>query len=150
PILQVTLTSTTPKPLAALLGLAVSPLPTARAWAAVVVLATAILAAATFAYGRRVGGPLGAVVAVAGLAVIPALPPAMYGGEIDLVSAALLVLAVVSGPRARVALMILLGLVRPLAWPLAGVAAFLAARGSIHRRAALGVAGAAAAPLIWL
>jgi hypothetical protein len=150
PILQVTLTSTTPKPLASLLGLAVSPLPTARAWAAVVVLATATLAAAAFAYGRRVGGPLGAVVAVGGLALIPTLPPAMYGGEIDLVSAALLVLAVVSGPRGRVALMILLGLVRPLAWPLAGVAAFLAARGSIRRRAALGVAGTAAPALIWL
>jgi hypothetical protein len=150
PILVVKLTSTTPKPLASILALIVSPLPPLRAWAAVVIVATAILATASFAYGRRVGGPLGAFIAVAGLALVHSLPPALYGGEIDLVTAAIVVLAMVAGTRSRVVLMIVLGLLRPLTWPLAGVAAFLAAGGSLPRRIALGIAGMVTAPLLWL
>ena len=143
-------TTTTPKPLATLLALIVTPLPPERGFAAVMIVATALLVSATFAYGRRVGGPLGAVAAVAAFALLPSLPPALYGGEIDVVAAALVALSVVSGRRTRVALMILLGLLRPVAWPLAGVAAFLAARGSLPRRLALGVAGTAAPIVIWL
>jgi hypothetical protein len=142
--------TTTPKPLATLLALVVAPLPADRGFAWVMIVATAVLVTATFAYGRRVGGTLGALIAVAALTLLPGLPPAMYGGEIDVVSAALIVLSIVSGRRTRVALMILLGLLRPLAWPLAGVAAFLAARGSLPRRLALGVLGAAAPVGIWL
>jgi hypothetical protein len=150
PIQVVKLTSTTPKPLTSLLALMISPLPPLRAWAAVVVLATAVLVTAAFIYGRRVGGPLGAFIAVAGLALIHSLPPALYGGEVDLVTAAIVVLSLVAGARSRVGLMILLGLLRPLTWPLAGVAAFLAAGGSLPRRIALGIAGMVTPPLLWL
>lgn len=143
-------TTTTPKPLATLLALIVTPLPPERGFTAVMIVATALLAGATFAYGRRVGGPIGAVAAVAVFALLPSLPPALYGGEIDVVSAALVVLSVVAGRRSRVVLMILLGLLRPPAWPLAGVAAFLAAGGSLPRRLALGVLGTAAPIVIWL
>jgi hypothetical protein len=149
PVLIARYATTTPKPLTTLLALVASPLPPERAFAAVSILATAVLASATFAYGRRVGGPLGAVAAVAALVLLPTLPQAMYGGEIDLVGAALVVLALVSGPRARVVLMILVGLLRPATWPLAGIAAFLAARGSLRRRLALGVLGTAAPAVIW-
>ena len=150
PFLVATYTDTTPKPLATLLGVIVWPIPPERGFAVVTVFATALLAGGTFAYGRRVGGSLGAVIGVAALAFLPSLPAALYGGEVDLLAAAFVVLSFVSGLRARVALMILLGLLRPLSWPLAGIAAFLAARGSLPRRLSLGFAGMATAPVIWL
>jgi hypothetical protein len=128
------LTMTTPKPLAALLATLVSPLPPERAMAAVTVVFAAALVAATFTYGQRYGGAAGACAAVSALVLMPAFPIAFHAEQTDVLSAALLVMAIVAGPRTRVALLVLTGLLRPQAWVLAGVAGYLAAPRRTSRR----------------
>jgi hypothetical protein len=128
------LTMTTPKPLAALLATLVSPLPPDRAMAAVTVVFAAALVAATFTYGQRHGGAAGACAAVAALVLMPAFPIAFHAEQTDVLSGSLLVMAIVAGPRTRVALLVLMGLLRPQAWVLAGVAGYLAAPRRTSRR----------------
>ena len=146
----VSLTNTTPKPLATLLAAIVSPLPPTRAMAAVTIAFTALLVTSTFIYGLRHAGPLGAVVAVGALMYLPALPIAFHMEQTDVLSAALLVTAIVSGPRGRIAWLVLMGLLRPQVWVLAGVAGYLADRGRIPRRVVVGVCCALLPMVLWL
>jgi hypothetical protein len=146
----VALTNTTPKPLATLLAVLVSPLPPVRAMDILAALAAGLLASATCVYGYRVAGALGAAVAVAALVAIPAFPIAFYAGQTDLTSAALLVAAIVAGARSRVVFAVLLGLLRPQAWILAGAAAYLASSGSRLRRVLVGAAFTLLPALLWV
>jgi hypothetical protein len=146
----VALTMTTPKPLATLLATLVSPLPPDRAMAAVTVLFAALLVAATFAYGNRHGGALGACAAVAALVLLPAFPIAFHAEQTDVLSAALLVTAIVSGPRRRVALLVLLGLLRPQAWLLAGIAGYLGWPQRTSRRIVAGICCTLVPAALWL
>ena len=143
-------TFTTPKPLATLLAFVVSPITPSRAMAVVIVLAAALLVAATFTYGYRQGGTLPACVAVAALVALPAFPYAFYTEQTDVLSAALLVTAIISTRRRRMACLILLGLLRPQAWLLAGIAGYLQSDGRRSRRALIGAGYAAVAPVLWL
>lgn len=146
----VSLTNTTPKPLATLLAAIASPLPPTRAMAAVTVAFAALLVTSTFIYGLRHAGPLGAVVAVGALMYLPALPIAFHAGQTDVLSAALLVTAIVSAPRGRIAWLVLMGLLRPQVWLLAGIAGYLAGRGRIPRRIVVGVCCALLPMVLWL
>jgi hypothetical protein len=146
----VSLTSTTPKPLATLLALLVSPLPPARAMAIVTVVFAALLFAATFTYGYRQGGALGAFAAVTALAFLPALSVAFRNEQTDVISAALLVTAIVSGPRARIVCLTLMGLLRPQAWLLAGIAGYLASTRRLPRRILTGACCALLPAALWL
>jgi hypothetical protein len=146
----VSLTHTTPKPLTTLLAALVYPLPPVRAMAVVTVLCAAVLVVATFVYGWRQGGALPACAGVAALAVLPAFASSFRAEETDVISSALLVTAIVAGPRWRIAWLVLLGLVRPQAWPLAGIAGYLASERPLWRRLAAGAGCALLAPVIWL
>ena len=148
---SLTYTYTTPKPLATWLALLVSPVTPTRAMAVVTVLCAAMLVTATFVYGyRQGGGALAACVAVWALAALPAYPYAFYTEQTDVMSAGLLVTAIVTTRRPRMACLILLGLLRPQAWILAGIAGYLGAGGSRLRRAGVGAGYAAVAPVLWL
>jgi hypothetical protein len=147
---SLTFTFTTPKPLATWLALVVSPITPTRAMAVVTVLCAAMLVTSIFIYGYRQGGALAAFVAVWALAALPAYPYAFYTEQTDVMSAALLVTAIVTTRRPRMACLILLGLLRPQAWILAGIAGYLGAGGSRLRRAVVGTAYGAVAPVLWL
>ncbi|HET7378635.1 MAG TPA: hypothetical protein VFJ24_01210 [Gaiellales bacterium] len=143
-------TSTTPKPLATVLGAIASPLPPQRAFAIVVALLAAVLAAAVFSRAWADGGAVAAVGAIAAVAFLPRLNSALLSGLIDAVNAALLMVALATRGWIRVAILVAGGLLRPEAWLLAGVAGFLAAAGSLRRRLALGAAATAAPIVLWL
>ncbi len=146
----VAITNTTPKPLATLLAVVVSPLPPVRGLDVLVVLSAGLLATATWMYGLRAGGPLGAWAALAALLLLPAFPAAFYGGQTDLISAALLVAAIVAGPRGRIAWLVLLGLLRPQTWILAGIAGYLATTGRRSRRVLVGAGCALLPAVLWV
>jgi hypothetical protein len=146
----VDLTNTTPKPFATILAFVVSPFPPVRAMDAVVVLFTALLVASTYIYGYRLGGMPAACAAVAALVFLPALPIAFHGGQTDVISAALLVTAIVSPPRPRIVWLVLLGLLRPQAWLLAGIAGYLASTGRLPKRALAGVCWTVVPAVLWL
>jgi hypothetical protein len=146
----VSLTNTTPKPLATLLALLVAPLPPLRAMAVVMVVFGALLIAATFIYGYRQGGALPACVAVTVLVFTRAFQIALHAEQTDLISAALLVTAIVSPPRWRITCLVLLGLLRPQAWLLAGIAGYLATTGRRSRRILAGAGWTLVPALLWL
>jgi hypothetical protein len=146
----VAITNTTPKPFATLLAVLVSPLPPVRGLDVLVVLFAGVLATATWMYGRRVGGALGAWAALAALLLLPAFPAAFYSGQTDLISAALLVAAIVAGPRGRIAWLVLLGLLRPQTWILTGIAGYLATTGRRPRRMLVGVGCALLPVVLWV
>jgi hypothetical protein len=142
-------TLTTPKPLGIALGAVTSPLPPQRAFQAAVLVFLAGLAAALFWAAYREGGTVGAVVAMVALATSAVLGVSLRLGLIDGVAAALVMLALVTGGRARYAALVLAGLARPEAWLVSGVAVFAGVAGDRRRRVALAALGAAAAPAAW-
>ena len=141
---------TTPKPLGTLLGAAVSPLPPQRAFQAAVIVSLAALAAALFWVAYRLAGTIGATVALAALGFSAALATSLRSALVDGIAAALVMLALATRGRTRLVCLIVVGLGRPEAWPLAGVAAYADAGGSVRRRLVHAALATAAAPLIWV
>ena len=142
--------ATTPKPLAAVLGTVVAPLPPERAFPVVVALAAAALAAALFAAAYREGGAVAAAVAVVALAFGASLPASIAFGLVDVVVAALVMAGVALRGQWRVGAFVLAGLLRPEAWVLAAIAGLTETAGSLARRLGMAVAAGAAAPALWL
>jgi hypothetical protein len=140
-------TATTPKPLASVLAAMVSPLPPTRAWALVVALALGVLVAALFAAGSREAGALGGVVAVGAFLVAAPLERVVWSSLVDAVTAAFVVLAIALRGRARIASLVLAGLLRPEAWVLSALAGYTESAGSRLRRVLLGI-GAGVLPLV--
>jgi hypothetical protein len=144
------LTSTTPKPLGAILGALISPLPPERAFGVVVALALGVLVGALFAAGERRAGAVAGVAAVLAFLAVSMLPSVLAFQLIDAVTAAFIALAFALRGRARIALIVLTGLARPEAWPLAAVAGFTETTGRLRRRIVVAAVSAAAAPLLWV
>jgi hypothetical protein len=142
--------ATTPKPLAAVLGTLVAPLPPERAFPVVVALAAAVLAAALFAAAFREGGAVAACVAVVALGFGVRLPAHVAFGLVDVVVAALVMAGVALRGPWRIGAFVLAGLLRPEAWVLAAIAGFTETAGSLARRAGVAVAAGAAGPVLWL
>jgi hypothetical protein len=142
--------STTPKPLAAVLGTLVSPLPADRAFAVVVALALGALAAALFAAAYREGGAVAAAVSVVVLAVGARLDAAVAFAYVDGVVAALVLVGIALRGRLRMGAFVLAGLLRPEAWLVAGVAGFTETADSLRRRVGAALVSALAAPALWV
>jgi hypothetical protein len=142
--------ATTPKPLAAALGLVVAPLPAERAFPVVVAIAAAVLAAALFAAAYREAGAVAAAVAVVALAFGARLPAYAAFGYADVVVAALVLAGIALRGRWRLAALVLAGLLRPEAWVLAAIVGFTETSGILARRVGGAVAAGAAAPLLWI
>ena len=142
--------ATTPKPLAALLGVFVAPLPAERAFAVVVALAAAVLVGALFAAAFRAEGTVAAAVSVVVLVIALPLGKILAFAYVDAVVAALVMLGVALRGPWRIAALILAGLLRPEAWLLAGVAGLTETRGSFRRRVLAGAIAGLAAPLLWI
>ena len=142
--------ATTPKPLAALIGTAASPLPPERAFAVAVALAAAGLVAALFAAAFREGGAVAAAVAVVALALGAQLPAFVALGYVDVVVAALVMAGVALRGYWRIGALVLAGLLRPEAWILAAIAGFTESAGSRARRMGGAVVAGAAAPALWI
>jgi hypothetical protein len=140
-------TATTPKPLATVLAAIVSPLPPNRAWALVVALALGVLVAALLAAGYREAGTLGGVAAVGAFVFAAPLERVLWSSLVDAVTAALVVLAIALRGRARVASLVLAGLLRPEAWLVSALAGYVESAGSRWRRLLLGI-GAGVLPLV--
>jgi hypothetical protein len=142
--------ATTPKPLAAVLGTLVSPLPADRAFAVVLALALAALAASLFAAAYREGGAVAAAVSVVVLAVGARLDAAVAFAYVDGVVAALVLAGIALRGRLRIGALVLAGLLRPEAWLVAAVAGFTETAGSLRRRAGAALAAGLAAPVLWM
>lgn len=141
---------TTPKPLGMLLGVLVEPLPPDRGFQLAVIALLGVMAAALYWVAFQQAGTVGAVVALACLGLSAVIGSSLKFGLIDGAAAGLVMLAIATRGRRRLACLILAGLARPEAWLLAGVAAYSQATGGFHRRLAFGLFSAAIAPLIWL
>lgn len=141
---------TTPKPLGFLVGILVSPLPPQRAFLAAVVVMIAVGAAALFWASYRVGGTAGAVVAVGALGVSSVVGASLLDALIDAIAAGLLMLALATRGRVRLAALFVLGLGRPEAWILSAVAAYAGSQAGTRRRLATGAAWTLAAPVLWI
>ncbi len=141
---------TTPKPLGILLGMLVEPLPPERGFQLAVIALLGVMAAALYWVAFKQAGTGGAVVALACLGLSAVIGGSLKFGLIDGAVAGLVMLAIATRGRRRLACLILAGLARPEAWLLAGVAGYSQATGGIHRRLAFGLFSAAIAPLIWL
>jgi hypothetical protein len=142
--------ATTPKPLAALIGVLVVPLPPERALALVAALALGAVAASLFAAAYREGGAVAAAIAVVALAVGARLNVVVAFGYIDAVVSALLLAGVALRGRLRIAALALAGLLRPEAWVLAAVAGFTETAGSLRRRAVSALVAGVLAPALWI
>jgi hypothetical protein len=142
--------ATTPKPLAALLGALVVPLPAERALAVVVALALGGLAASLFAAAYREGGAVAGAAAVVALAAGARLDVAVAFAYIDVVVAALVMAGVALRGRLRMGAFVLAGLLRPEVWPLAAVAGFSETAGALRRRAGGALVTGLAAPALWI
>jgi hypothetical protein len=142
--------ATTPKPLAAVLGLFVAPLPPERAFAVIVALALAVLAAALFAAAYREGGTVAAAAAVIALVVGARLDVAVAFAYIDVVVAALVMAGVVLRGRLRIGAFVLAGLLRPEAWLVAGYAGFSETKGRLRLRAGAALLAGLLAPTLWI
>jgi hypothetical protein len=141
--------ATTPKPLATLLALPVVPLPPERAFPLVVAVFAGVLAGALFAAAHRRAGTLAGVAAVGALVFGVRLDLILWFGHSDGITAALVVLALALGGWPRVGCLVAAGLLRPEAWLLAGIAAFLESRGRF-RRPAFAAAAFVLPVLLWL
>ena len=142
--------ATTPKPLAALLGFLVVPLPPERAFAVVAALALAALAASLFAVAYRAGGTIAAAISVVALLVGARLNVVLAFGYIDAVVSALILVGIALRGRLRVAALVLAGLLRPEAWVLAAVAGFSETAGPLRRRAGGALVAGVIAPALWI
>src|SRR6266508_23288 len=142
-------TATTPKPLASVLAAIVSPLPPTRAWALVVGLALGVLVASLLAAGSREAGTLGGVAAVGAFVVAAPLDRVLWTSLVDAVTAALVVLAIALRGRARIASLVLAGLLRPEAWVLSALAGYVESAGSRLRRLLLGIGAGVLPLLLW-
>jgi hypothetical protein len=142
---------TYPNPLGYLLGIAVSPFAPARVIPALVAVAMAASVAWLFQAGARTGGALGGVLAACVFASTYGFAQSLQWATIDACVAAVVLAALASGGRARVGLLMLAGLARPEAWPVAGLACYLALapRRPIPVRLGLALAAGAAAPAAW-
>lgn len=140
---------TTPKPLGMLLGMIAGPLPPERGFQLVVIVLLGAMAAALYWVAFNTAGTVGAAVALACLGTSAVIGQSLQKSLIDGAAAALVMLAIATSGRRRLLCLILAGLARPEAWLLTGVAAYSQASGSPRRRLALGLLGAALAPLIW-
>jgi hypothetical protein len=141
---------TAPKPLGLLLGALVSPLPPQRAFQAAVIAMLAVGAAALFWAAFRAGGTIGAVAAVGVLGTSLVVGGSLGDALIDAIAAALVMLAIATRGRVRLAVLFVLGLGRPEAWILSAVAAYADSEGSMRRRLAASAAWALAAPALWV
>jgi hypothetical protein len=142
--------ATTPKPLAALLGAVVVPLPPDRALAVVVALALGALAASLFAAAYREGGAVAAAVAVVVLAAGARLNVTAAFAYIDAVVAAFVLAGFALRGRLRIGALVLAGLLRPEAWALAAVAGFSETAGSLRRRAGGALFAGMVGPVLWI
>ena len=142
--------ATTPKPLAALLGAIVVPLPPERAFAVVVALAAAALVAGLFVAGHRQGGPIAAAGAVVAFALGARISVSVAYAHIDVLVAALVVAGVALRGPGRIGAFVAAGLLRPEAWVLAALAGFTETRGSLARRGLTALAAGGAAPVLWI
>ena len=142
--------ATTPKPLAAVLGLFVAPLPPARAFAVIVALALAVLAAALFAAAYREGGTVAAAAAVIALVVGARLDVAVAFAYVDVVVAALVMAGVALRGRLRICAFVLAGLLRPEAWLVAAFAGFSETTGRLRHRAGAALLAGLLAPTLWI
>jgi hypothetical protein len=141
------LTATAPKPLGGILGLLASPLPPERAMGVVVALALGAVVAALFvAAERRAGTAAGLAAGVIFLAAAN-LADVLAFQFVDAVTAALVGIAFAGRGGARVLALVVAGLLRPEAWALAGVAAFVEAR---ERRLLKAVTATVMAPALWV
>jgi hypothetical protein len=86
--------ATTPKPLAALLGFLVVPLPPERAFAVIAALGLAALAASLFAIAYREGGVAAAAISVVALLIGAQLNVVLAFGYIDTVVSALILVGI--------------------------------------------------------
>ena len=125
---------TTPKPLGIFLGAAVGPLPPERGMLVPVTAGLGLLVASLFVAAFRRGGPVAAVAAISAFAIVAPIGRITRSALIDGVTAGLIALAVALGGWASVAVLILAGLLRPEAWPLVGLAAYLAMDGERKTR----------------
>jgi len=142
--------ATTPKPLAALLGFLVVPLPPERAFAVVAALALAALAASLFAVAHREDGVAAAAISVVALLVGARLNVILAFGYIDAAVSALILVGIALRGRLRVAALVLAGLLRPEAWVLAAVAGFSETAGPLRRRAGGALLAGLIAPALWV
>jgi hypothetical protein len=141
------LTATAPKPLGALLGALVSPLPPERAMAVVVSLALGVAVTALFVAAEKRAGSAAGVVAVVVFLAAAHLSDVLAYQFVDAVTAALVAVALATRGPARPVALIVAGLLRPEAWVLAGVAAYGEAT---RRRLLAAMVAAAAAPALWV
>jgi hypothetical protein len=141
---------TTPKPLGFVMGLAVSPIRADRAMQVLVIGFLALLAAALFQAAYRRAGTVGAIAALGALGLSAVIGVSARNALVDGVATGLIMLALVTRGRTRLGSLLVLGLARPEAWPLAGIAAFTDTAGSLRRRALAGIAATVAAPLVWV
>lgn len=144
------LSSTTPKPLATIIGAIVSPLPAPLGIALVVVISLGVLVAGTYVLARRYGGELAGGVAAVAIVVAGNFDSLISLVHIDALTAALVVLAVVKRGWGRVALFMIAGLMRPEAWVLAGLAVYLGIPATGTRRIALTIGATAAPAVVWM
>jgi hypothetical protein len=142
--------STTPKPLAAALAATVAPLPPSRAWGVVVVFALGVAVGGLLAAGYRYAGAVGAAVAAVAFVVAAPLDWILWLSLADAVTAALVVLGIALRGPARIAAFVLAGLLRPEAWAVCALAAYVELNGSRARRALGAVAFGALPALIWV
>ena len=142
--------ATTPKPLAALIGVFVVPLPADRAFAMVAALALALVAASLFAAAAREAGVVAAAISVASFAVGVDLNVVVAFGYIDAVVSALVLAGIALRGRLRIGALVLAGLLRPEAWVLAALAGFGETAGSLRRRAGGALVAGLAAPALWV
>jgi hypothetical protein len=142
--------ATTPKPLAALLGTFVAPLPPERAWPIVVAVALAALAASLFAVAYREKGAVAAAVAVVVFVAGVRLNVLVAFAYVDAVVAALVLAGVALRGRLRIGAFVVAGLLRPEAWLLAALAGVTETAGSLVRRAGVGLVAGGLAPALWI
>lgn len=148
--LQLQPANTYAKPLGYLLGFVAAPFAADRAIPIVSAVALAAAVTGVFRAGRRAGGPAGALASTAALVFAPGFEHSLQWAGIDGIVGALVAVALATRGRAQVSLLVVAGLARIEAWPVAAVAAFQAGSGrSLPVRVASAIAAGVAAPLIW-
>ncbi|MGZ4431681.1 MAG: glycosyltransferase 87 family protein [Gaiellales bacterium] len=140
---------TAPKPLAYLLAVLVEPLPPGRGFALAVAVFGALLVAAIAIAVHRGSGLLGVPVAIGLLVASEGFRYNVQRGSIDLVTAALVVLALVVRGRVGIGLLVCAGLVRPEVWPIVPLLAYLELSGTRWRRLIEAAGAALVAPALW-
>jgi hypothetical protein len=140
---------TAPKPLAYLLGLIATPFRPGYGIAVVIGMFGAGLVAAIAVAVRRQAGFVGVPIALGFLAWTTGFRYNTQRASVDLVSAAMVIVALSVRGRWRIGLLVVAGLVRPEIWPVIALAGYLEARGPRWRRFALGGVAGVIAPALW-